>query len=142
MKVSEIPEKIFREFADMLAAQTSPDEHLGGTRITAPMLKWMGYIVLADHPNLNCSSCSIFREYACAIRGLFPICSVQVGPHSIEWDARQGAHLQELKASFSTRESVLVTEERLIRAIRDRFIALKQAAEPVMYTDLAMDLVE
>ena len=145
MKISEISGQIFRELAAEEAAQTFPDEHLGGTRTIAPMKDLNGYAVFADHPTLNCSSCCIFRDAGLAIKGLFPICFVQVGPHNTGWDKEQGACRQELKASFSVRNALLpflVEEERLIQVIRERFEVLEKTAEPVEFTDLAMDLIE
>ncbi|HBV01641.1 MAG TPA: hypothetical protein DEF00_04660 [Candidatus Taylorbacteria bacterium] len=145
MKMSEIPKQIFSEYATEYAAKIFPDEHLGGTLTIAPMEEWNCYAVFGDHPRLNCSSFSIFRDAELAFKGLFPTCSVQVGPHNAGWDKEQGACRQELKASFSVRNAPLpfqVEELRLIREIRERLEVLEKIAEREEFTEFAFDLVE
>lgn len=144
MKVSEIPEKIFFEFTVGTLAYALPDHYLNGTRTIAP-LSLDGYAVFANHPELNCSSCGIFTELGHALKGIFPTCSVQVGPHQTHWDDELRACHQKLMVSFTIRHPsppLVGVEESWVQKIQERLTVLEKTAEPVKFTDLAMDLVE
>lgn len=144
MQMSEIPKQIFFESVVGELAYTFPDNHLGGTRTIAPLKELNGYAVFANHPTLNCSSCGFFTDLGCALKGIFPSCSVQVGPHQTHWDDELRACHRELRTSFTIRyPSPLLTgtEESWVRTIRERFLFLEQTAEREELTELAMDLL-
>lgn len=146
MKVSELPLRIFNRLAaSSLDKERLPADHLGGYRIIATIADWHNMCVLfTEHPELSCYSCELFSNRSLAEKGFLPICRVQVGPHHVRWDVEQGACLQELKANFSVPNSPPPDSslERWVDVIRLLYIALEKTAEPVKFTDLAMDLVE
>ena len=142
--MSEIPKQIFLELAVGRLAYTFPDSRLGGTRTIAPLKDLNGYAVFANHPELNCASCGVFTELGQALKGIFPTCSVQVGPHQTHWDDESRACHQELKASFTVRHPqppLGAVEGSWVRMIKERLAALEKTAEREEFTGLAMELI-
>ena len=144
MKMSEIPKQIFSELTVEQLAYTFPDSHLGGTRTIAPLKDLNGYAIFANHPELNCASCGVFTELGRALKGIFPTCSAQVGPHQTHWDDELRACHQELRASFTVRHPqppLGAVEGSWVRMIQERLVTLEKTAEREEFTELAMELI-
>lgn len=125
MKVNEIPRLVFNAVATSktrIHEELEPN-HLGGKRIIAPLRNLDGWVVLADHSDLHCTSCMIFPSRNAAVRECWATCGVQVGPHRVGWDDNEQGPREELRASFFTRNSVPPLERR-----EEEWISMVEAA--------------